>query len=429
MIHKSFLLCVVSATFFLFLLSVPVSATGLFKTATSYDTGSYDTVSVAVADFNGDGKSDVAVVNDQAGVAVLLGNGDGTFKPEVAYGSGGYDPRQVTVADVNGDGIPDLLVANYCSPTYPFCSNTAGSVGVLLGKGDGTFKSPRSYNSGGVNAIWLAVGDVNRDGKLDVLVGNACSNKLCQDGPSITVMLGDGKGGFVRGNHYKPGGYNLSSLVLADVNGDGKLDLLTANQCTGPSNLGGCASGSVVGVLLGNGDGTFQSAVTYSAGGWDSGSILTADINGDGKLDLLVANGCTSGSINGCGSNLRGLVGVLLGNGDGTFQAARTFDTGGEYARAVLATDVNGDGKLDLLVANQCAAGYFSTCAKGGVGVLLGNDDGTFQAATSYLSGGWEATSIAIADVNGDHKPDVLTSNTRDYNRDFSGSVGVLIHK
>jgi hypothetical protein len=226
-----------------------------------------------------------------------------------------------------------------------------------------------------------------------------------------------------------PGGYELSSLALADVNGDGKLDLLTANQCAGPSNFGGCASGSVVGVLLGNGDGTFRPAVTYSSGGSASGSILAADVNGDGKPDLLVANGCATESIDGCGSNLRGLIGVLLGNGNGTFQAARTFDTGGEIARAVVATDVNGDRKLDLLVANECAAGYFSTCAKGGVGVLLGNDDGTFQAATSYLSGGWEATSIAIADVNGDHKPDVITSNTRDYNRDLTGSIGVLVHK
>ena len=108
---------------------------------------------------------------------------------------------------------------------------------------------------------------------------------------------------------------------------------------------------------------------------------------------------------------MNGTVGVLLGNGDGTFQTAVTYGSGGYYADSVAVADVNGDGKPDLVVANACASS--SNCANGGsVGVLLGNGDGTFQAAVTYGSGGqYEPDSVAVADVNGDGKPDLLVAN------------------
>jgi hypothetical protein len=176
-------------------------------------------------------------------------------------------------------------------------------------------------------------------------------------------------------------------------------------------------------VLLGNGDGSFQAAVTYGSGGVapNLGSLAIADVNGDGKPDLLVANGnCPSTPA--CGP---GVVGVLLGNGDGTFQPAVSYGSGAFDANSLAVADVNGDGKPDLVVANLCGS-TGSSCPYsevGVVGVLLGNGDGTFQTALTYNSGAIGATGVAVADVNGDGRPDLLVANLIG----FDGSVGVLL--
>jgi hypothetical protein len=130
-------------------------------------------------------------------------------------------------------------------------------------------------------------------------------------------------------------------VQVADVNGDGKPDIVLANWCV----IGNVCVNGTVGVLLGKGDGTFQSAVTYSSGGNNANSVAVADVNGDGKLDILVAN------VN------SGTVGVLLGNGDGTFQTAITYGSGGEFVISVAVADINGDGKPDLVVAARADIG------------------------------------------------------------------------
>ncbi len=159
----------------------------------------------------------------------------------------------------------------------------------------------------------------------------------------------------------------------------------------------------------------FLPAVTYDSGGFGASMVAVADVNGDGKPDLVVAN-CGSCSIFNDGS-----VGVLLGNGDGTFQPAVTYSSGGIIPLFVAIADVNGDGKPDLVVANRC--GNNGCLNQAPVGVLLGNGDGTFQAAATYFSGGEFASSVAVADLNGDGKPDVLVANDcADSNCD--GSVG-----
>ncbi len=390
---------------------------GTFQTAVSYGSDGIYADSVAVADVNGDGKPDLLVANEctssnctNGSVSVLLGNGDGTFQTAVSYGSGGEYAWSVAVADVNGDGKPDLLVSNECASGN--CAN--GSVSVLLGNGDGTFQTAVSYGSGGEDALSVAVADVNGDGKPDLLVSNLCaSNSNCLNG-SVSVLLGNGDGTFQTAVSYGSGGQDAWSVAVADVNGDGKPDLLVSNECA--SN---CTNGSVS-VLLGNGDGTFQTAVGYGSGGEDALSVAVADVNGDGKLDLLVSNLCASN-----GTCVNGSAGVLLGNGDGTFQAAGSYGSGGEYAYSVAVADVNGDGKPDLVVANDCAS---SSCANGSVGVLLGNGDGTFQTAVSYGSGGEDALSVAVADVNGDGKPDVVVLNQCASNSNCTnGSVSVLL--
>jgi hypothetical protein len=374
----------------------------LFLPAVTYDSGGEGPVSVAVADVNRDGKPDLVVANVCAdnsctggSVGVLLGNGDGTFQSATTYDSGGSYSFSVAVADVNEDGKPDLVVTN-------FYSNT---VGVLLGNGNGTFQPVVTYGtagSGGSNPYSVAVADVNGDGKPDVVVvNNVMANFLSK---TVGVLLENGDGTFQPAVAYGSGGVIPLSLAIADVNGDGKPDLLVANFWASFQNLNG-----TVGVLLGNGDGTFQSPVAYASGGTggpnSGGSVAVADVNGDGKPDLLVA------------SEGNASVGVLLGRGDGTFHPVVTYGSGGTGANSVAVADVNGDGKPDLLVATSTT-----------VGVVLGNGDGTFQSAVTYGSGGFNrASSVAVADVNGDARPDLLVGTCANSSCSI-GAVGVLLN-
>jgi hypothetical protein len=245
-----------------------------------------------------------------------------------------------------------------------------------------TFQAATTYSTGpgsiygfGSNPNGLVAADVNGDGKLDLLTANFNTSVAA-------VLIGKGDGTFQDVVNY-PIGTNSSPrrLAVADVNGDGKLDLVTAN------------TNSTAGVLLGNGNGSFRPVVTYSTGATSApADIAIADVNGDGKLDLLTANYYT------------GTAGVVLGNGNGTFQAAATYSTGaGSTPFGIAAADVNNDGKIDLLTAN-----YNSNT----VALLLGNGDGTFRAVTTLtVVAGSLPTDIAIADVNGDGKLDLLTAN------------------
>jgi len=180
----------------------------------------------------------------------------------------------------------------------------------------------------------------------------------------------------------------------------------------------GCFTTGVVSVLLGNGNGTFQPAVSFGSGGFGAVSVSIFDVNGDGKPDLIVANATSS------------VVGVLLGNGDGTFKPVVTYGSGGTGADSIAVADVNSDGKVDLVVANRCDT--TRNCEHGSVGVLLGNGDGTFQAAVTFGSGGAFAVSIAVADLNADDKPDLLALNlcsTHSGGRCFgNGTLGVLLN-
>jgi hypothetical protein len=224
-----------------------------------------------------------------------------------------------------------------------------------------------------------------------------------------------------------PAGYSLQSVAVADVNGDGKPDLIVANKCPSPST---CFEGNVSGtvnVLLGNGDGTFQPPVSYGTGAWNNtqygavpNELAVGDVNGDGKPDIVVANDCLSVT---CSS---GAVSVLLGNGDGTFQEAVTYGSGGVAASSAALGDINGDGKIDIVVANVCLTFDGFDCTGGGVAALLGNGDGTFQPAVSYGSGGIGANSVVVADVNGDGRLDLLVANTGEFFN--SGTVGVLLN-
>lgn len=389
------------------------------------------------------------------------------FLPAVPYGSGGYDPQSVAVGDLNGDGILDIVVSSQCviGDTCPngegyvcissdYCSH--GAIGVLLGNGDGTFRPAVTYETSGYLSFSVKLGDLNGDGHLDVVVVNACGtlpdvDNNCPYG-IVDIMFGNGDGTLSEPWSHLLGGWYPVSVALADADGDGTLDVVVADVC-GTCSTGDCTctAGSVevllnagggvllgdaiydsggqwgrsvalgdvnhngkvdvlvandgsVGVLLGNGNGTFQPAVNFGSGGTVGGSdaLAVADVNGDGKPDLLVAAAQTCS-----GCNYAGVVGVLLGDGDGTFQPAVSFASGGFYARSVAVADVNGDAKSDLVVANL--GGIWPDTRA--LGVLLGLGNGTFQSALSLDSGGTFLDSVAVADLNRDGKPDVVVEN------------------
>ena len=387
-----------------------------FATAVPYGSGGNGPNAVAVADVNRDGIPDLVVANwctdstcVASSVGVLLGKGDGTFQPAVPYGSGGLYTDSVAVADVNGDGNADIVVGTCGFPQVIKCVASGGKAGVLLGNGDGTFQPAVTYTLGGSGATSVAVADVNGDGKPDLLVAT---------GSAVGVLLGNGDGTFETVTTYSSGGLTALSVAVADVNGDAKPDLVVANWCT-DSN---CTASSV-GVLLGNGDGTFQTAVTYNSGGLFTNSVVIGDVNGDGKLDLVVVNGSTTGKD-------AGNVGVLLGKGDGTFQTVALYPRGGYGAGSVALADVNGDGKPDVVVSNCSTSSIACAGANGNVAVLLGKGDGTFPTAVSFGSGGTTPFGVAVGDVNGDGRPDIVAANCAGKEcGSGAGELGVLINQ
>jgi hypothetical protein len=324
-------------------------------------------VALALGDFNSDRKLDVAVVNQlSANISVLLGHGDGTFEPAATY-TAGVAPRALAVGDLNGDGALDLVIANlgFGAPT---------TVSVLLGNGDGTFKAQVGYATG-TDPVSVAIGDFNRDKKLDVVVTNNLD-------ATVSVLLGNGDGTLQPQVTYSTG-VGPTWVVAGDVNGDGNPDLAVA--IGGVPSLG---SNDETDVLLGNGDGTFRPKLPATAAS-GANVLAVADLNGDGKPDMAVAERASS------------TLGVLLGNGDGTFQTQRTYPAG-QITWTLAICDANLDGKLDLAVASQ----EDST-----LGVFLGNGDGTFRPQVTHAVGS-HPSALATGDLNADGIPDFVTADS-----------------
>jgi len=348
---------------------------GTFESAVTYAISGLP-FALGAADFNNDGKIDLAVICNGSGISLLLGKGDGTFQPEVDTPTTGTLGGLV-VADFNADGNLDVAT-----------SSDSGRFTLLFGNGNGTFQSPVVVNGIGVP---LASEDLNGDGKPDLVTG-----------PSA-IQLNNGDGTFTLGQSLSVGGGNISPVaVLADLNNDQKPDLVIAQSNT---HFPSTPLPDIVSVVDGNGDGTFATFPAYAGilghvpGGFSFatfGSLAAADFNGDGKIDLDVGlEFWVKVTIqDGTGE------GLYLNNGAGFSAPATTQLTiGSQTSPYAIAADLNSDGRMDLAVGGSNGSG-------GAVAILLGKGNGTFQPELDYGTG--MNGPIAIGDFDHDGKLDVL---------------------
>ncbi len=346
----------------------------LFAPVATYDVG-LEPSDVDLGDLNGDGVLDVVTTNRASdSVSVLLGNPEGTLQTavNVTMGPAGAGPRHpdgLAIGELNGDSDLDLLVINSGAD-----SNFVGDLAVLLGRGDGTFQNA-SFFPVGDQPVGIALGDLNKDGFQDVVTSNFGSG-------DIAVLLGNGNGTFQPRVAYATGA--VSAVGLADFNKDGHLDVATAMFYA-----------QSLGILFGNGDGTLQPVVPQLVG--IMSSLAIGDFNGDLSADVAASIVSSQTMV------------ILSGKGDGTFQLP-VFYTGGSNPGVIAPKDLDEDGHLDIVTPGE----------DGVVSVLLGVGDGSFQSP-GFFSMGATLTSIVLGDLNNDGDLDLISTDG------VSNTVAVLL--
>jgi hypothetical protein len=320
------------------------------------------------ADLNGDGYPDIVSVTTASSImSVFINTGTGGFKAPVDYGTG-TNPRNLVIADFNGDGKPDVATANYGDNT----------VSIFMNKGNGAFNTLTTLTGIG-NPYAITAADLNGDGLADLIVVN-------NQGPSISVFMNKGKGRFSTKTDYAAGSYP-TGVSAADLNGDGKVDVAVSSYNT-----------NTVGVFLNTGDGILGTRADYTTGTSNLGAyaVKIGDMNGDNKPDLVTPNLSDTD------------ISILKNNGDGTFTTHTNFATSGfsgETPNDVQLADLNGDGKLDVVVTNNL--GY-------DVETFLNSGTGGLVSHATYTMGVNPVFST-VADFNGDGKPDIATTVSDDH--------------
>ncbi|MEN8719160.1 MAG: VCBS repeat-containing protein, partial [Oceanococcaceae bacterium] len=355
-----------------------VASSGTFEAVTNFGVGDSPR-SVTPGDFNGDGDLDLAVANFVIGgtgsVSILLGDGSGGFSsPMGSPFDAGTGLTASAAGDFDGDGVLDLAVTDFDSD----------NVAILLGDGDGSFGAATDFMVGAL-PFSVTAGDFDGDGDLDLAVAS-------NDGV-VSILLGAGDGSFVAAPNVAADG-GPRTVITGDFNGDGVLDLAVAN-----------IGSNSVSILLGDGSGGFADAagspVLFDGEDpddpFDLGpapfSVTTGDFDGDGDLDLAVASFRANN------------VSILLGDGSGGFEEAIGSPIMvGATPVSVTTGDLNGDGNLDLAVANNSSG-------SNSVSILLGDGSGGFGAATNYGVGD-NPNSVSIGDLNGDGVLDLATANS-----------------
>ena len=270
---------------------------------------------IIAADLSGTGKLDLITANNGANtLTVLTNNGSSGFGSNATI-TVGNSPQSIVAADVNGDGKLDLICANLTNP---------GTLTVLTNNGNGVFGFNTTLTVG-KNPVNFATADVNGDGKIDLITANSGANTL-------TVLTNNGNGVF-GSNATLNVGKTPNWIIAADVNGDGKPDLICANVGT-----------NTLTVLTNNGSGVFGLSATLIVGGFPF-SVVAADLNGDGKLDLISGNGGNWPT--GTGKTLT----VLTNSGSGVLSSNVTLNVG-SAPYWIATADLNADGKPDLIAAN-----------------------------------------------------------------------------
>jgi hypothetical protein len=347
-----------------------------FSPAVNYAVG-LNPQAVVTADFNDDGRLDLATADANANtVSVRLGNGTGTFGPALTSTTG-IHPEHMAVGDFNNDGKLDLATANNTNSPYGY--DGSNDITILMGNGDGTFQG-QHVDTYGWDVLSLAAGDFNGDGYDDLVY--SWMDESDSGYPTIIVRLSNNLGGW--SNTWE----TALNLTVADLNGDGNLDVAGAN-------------GGGVRVFLGNGDGTLDDTPndfpTGTNWGWNP-SVAVGDFTGDGIPDLAAA-GATN-------------VAILPGTGDGTFGSYILANTNNTGQVAVAAADFNGDGELDVVTADG---------SSGIVTALLGLGNGMLSQAGDNTVGS-SPVALAVGDFNGDGRPDAVTANAS------SNTVSVLLN-
>jgi Bacterial Ig-like domain (group 3)/FG-GAP-like repeat len=424
---------------FLFLVTILIwtvpSEAGTFKNPALIDT-TYDPIGVASADINHDGNLDVVYIDGLGSPAlhVLLGNGDGTFAhgQDVALPAGicGYSNCVINVADVTNDGNLDIILGGG--------GTSKAQLAVFPGNGDGTFESPvlttLPTNNGNYPALngQMGIGDVDGNGTVDLVVADAAN-------PQLYILLGDNTGKFTLKSTVTIYFTAQPRIYLRDLNSDGHLDIVAIDP----------PPGGVAHVLLGNGDGTFQTAVDYN-----DLPLFLADMDGDGHPDLVCIQYLQKGGYS---------VAIATGNPDGTFSAPSQVATPPANSSIISIADYTGDGLPDLVFSTPvgiavmpsegnlsygtpistvagASSNVFSPPADlaagdlnndqhndlamgvdGGVLILLGNGDGSFVSADSYELGHTVGVA-AVADFSGDGIPDIAVTVPATYPRLLLGT-------